>query len=301
MPPAITELLDEKGPLTGSEIEELTGREPLDLWRECHRTDGLHIVHVGRRYLRLDRSVTGWARLSPSIRREFRTYSVFGRDDDPTVAEDRASALESACLRIGRRKTETARAAMDATMAGPDVPAGIAERVAVIIAGDVTYGMAHDVPRPEPSTGQMVRGSDLDVIVVATDDVSAEELQALDRAVHARKHYVLFDPEAREEIDYVIKSLSTVRDQLEFDSFEHAVASKILHEGWFLCGNRDVFAQVKGLVDDRGVPKLLDDLTERARDERRVAEQRLLEADGSAPLTEHLKLFYTKEEHEEIY
>ena len=35
-----------------------------------------------------------------------------------------------------------------------------------MIAGDVVFEMAHLEPRPESSTGKLVKGSDLDIVVV---------------------------------------------------------------------------------------------------------------------------------------
>ena len=35
-----------------------------------------------------------------------------------------------------------------------------------MLAGDIVYGMGHDAPRSERSTGQMVRGSDVDLVVI---------------------------------------------------------------------------------------------------------------------------------------
>ena len=39
------------------------------------------------------------------------------------------------------------------------------EYYCILLGGDVVYGMAHDAPRTEHSTGLMVRGSDLDLVV----------------------------------------------------------------------------------------------------------------------------------------
>jgi len=44
------------------------------------------------------------------------------------------------------------------------------------------------------------------------------------------QHHLLTHATYREEIDYLIKPLERVREQLRFDTFEHRVASKILHE-----------------------------------------------------------------------
>jgi len=104
----------------------------------------------------------------------------------------------------------------------------IKDRICFIIAGDIVYEMAHAVPRPEISTGIMVRGSDLDIIAIAEDDVPPEALQALDAAILRRKHLLLVQPNYQEEIDYLVKNIAKVRAQLMFDSFQHMIAGKIM-------------------------------------------------------------------------
>ena len=300
-PPDILERLERDGPLTGAELLERTRLEPLPLWRLCRGCAEIRCAVAGRRYLRLDRAVEGEARLSPSIRREFLTYTILGAAGQETAIAGRAARLREQSERISRLKSNLARESMASILGGLRSPAAAAEGVAIIIAGDVTYGMAHVEPRPEPSTGILVQGSDLDVIVVAGDDFPEEALREIDEAVYRRKHYLLVHPGHREEIDYVIKRLATVREQLRFDTFEHRVASKILHEGRLLCGSGELFDVIKGLVEAHGIPGKLAALEARAASQRRAAEARLLEASADTPPGEFLNLFYTREEGDEIY
>jgi len=50
----------------------------FSLWQACMRSTAIRLQTTGQRFLRLDRSVQGYARLSPSIRREFLTYMLVG-------------------------------------------------------------------------------------------------------------------------------------------------------------------------------------------------------------------------------
>ena len=78
MEEAIVKLLEEHGPLTGQEISNALDADDLNLWRICKLSKTLAIRTVGTRYLRLDRRIEDFARISPSILREFLTYSVVG-------------------------------------------------------------------------------------------------------------------------------------------------------------------------------------------------------------------------------
>jgi hypothetical protein len=297
----IIELLERDGPRTGAELLERTRLEPLLLWRLCRGSAEIHFERIGRRFLRLDRAVEGFARLSPSVRREFLTYTVLGLAGQRTAVGARADELKAETERISRFKSNLARESMASIVAELGLHEASMAQVVFIIAGDVTYGMSHAVPRPETSTGQMVRGSDLDIIVVATDDFPGEALRELDEAIHRKKHFLLVHPDHREEIDYVIKRLARVREQLRFDTFEHMVACKILHEGQMLCGAAEVFATIQDLVREHGVPEKLAALEAQAAEDRRAAEVHLLDSSADTRTGQHFNLFYTQEEREEIY
>ena len=296
---SLAELLAERGPLTGAELAAAGGfADVLDLWRACH-APGLVLRRTGRRYLRLDSAVDGYARLSPSIRREFLTYTLVGLESQSTALEARAAALEANAAAISREKIDLARESICMAMADLPDEARLLRDAAFLIAGDVTYQMAHRVPRPEKSSGRMVRGSDLDVIVVVADDLPEAVCRALDDAIYRQKHYLLTHPDHQEEIDYVLKPLDKVRQQLACDRFEHMVACKILCECRLLYGSPFLFDEILKLVDASGVRAKLDSLQAAAESERAEAERVLL--DPAACAKNHLHLFYTREESEEIY
>ena len=78
---------------------------------------------VGTRYLRLDEKVQGYARLSPSILREFLTYSVVGSADDLSALETRTEALADSIRSISAGKLRLASRIVDEVVAKlpPDV------------------------------------------------------------------------------------------------------------------------------------------------------------------------------------
>lgn len=297
----VLDALEKRGPLSGAELIEATGFDIMPLWRLCRSSS--RIVHevVGRRFLRLDRDVDGYARLSPSIRREFLTYTILGLDSRAGEIAARARRLREEIESISLAKIALARENMTACVSELPERDAVLDEACFLIAGDVTYGMSHRVPRPERSTGQMVRGSDLDVIVVVDDAMPASRSEALDDAILKRKHYLLVHPDIREEVDYLIKPVARVRAQVRFDTFESMVACKILHEGRFLYGSRRVFDMVKGLVAESGVPTKLAELDDAAVCSRELAEKALLSAPDDDFARAHLNLFYTSEEGDEIY
>lgn len=295
----ISSILDEAGPLTGAQLVERTRMEVLSLWQQCRKAPSIQLKTAGRRFLRLDRNVDGYARLSPSIRREFLTYTFVGLDSQEKELEAKVGEFEREIGRISRLKLDIASASVVSAVAFLPDKDTILEKACFIIAGDVVYDMSHTVPRPEKSTGEMVQGSDLDIVVVAEDDMDPEMVSSLDDAIHKRKHLLLVND--REEIDYLIKSMSRVREQLKFDIFTSMVACKILNEGRYLYGNRAVYQKMKKLIDEHQIPDRLNSLEAQAILRREEAEARLQAGCTEKDRLEYYNLFYTHAEEDEIY
>jgi hypothetical protein len=295
----IISILAETGPLTGAQLAERTSIEVLSLWQTCRKIPSIRLLSAARRFLRLDRTVQGYARLSPSIRREFLTYTYVGLDSQVAALTAKVEALKQETKQISQSKLEMARECVVSALAPLPDRDDILSKACFLIAGDVVYDMSHTVPRPEKSTGEMVRGSDLDIVVVAEDDLNADIVRAFDASFHKRKHLLLVND--REEIDYLIKSMSRVREQLQFDIFSSMVASKILDESRLLYGNPAVYQTVRNLLIEFGIPEKLKNLEQKAAASRELAETQLLEVTAAKDQSEHYNLFYTHAEEDEIY
>jgi hypothetical protein len=296
----IIAIVRESGPLTGADIMGLTGEEGLSLWRTCKRSRDLMIRTIGTRYLRLDRRVDGYARLSPSILREFLTYSLVGLSTERNAIEQRAREVMAHIEGVSRSKIALAYSVVSGLSNRLASEVSLDEWACFIIAGDIVYNMAHDVNRPERSTGKLVKGSDMDVVVIVEDECREGLLKRIDDAMFEEKYRLLITPHIREEIDYVVKNLSRVREQLGFDTFKHMVACKILHEGTFLAGSEPLFFKIKSLLREQGVFAKLTDLEKRARSFREEAEAYLLREDPERIKAESMYLFYPVEESEEF-
>lgn len=295
----IIELLKTNGPLTGLEIKGFIRGDNLLLWQTCKTSTHLRVKSVGRRYLRLDRRVNGFARLSPSILREFLTYSVVGLAGQPQLVDKRTREIYSRIVEVSRSKLELARSFVDAVKAQLGEPWS-QEQVCFILAGDIVYDMAHDVPRPERSTGRLVRGSDIDLVVIVNDRVPDDRIQRLDTVIYQKKYRTLISPAVNEEIDYVVKKIERVREQVRFDTFKNMVACKILQEGMLIGGSEGFYREVIKLLPDNGVLEKLDRLQEAAIAFQKQQEDFLLQRDADEITPEDLYSFYPAEESEEF-
>lgn len=335
----IIAVIEQSGPRTGAELRDVLGDDGFAQWKACMCSGRLLVRRVGRRYLRLDRRVDGYARLSPSILREFLTYSVVGLAADQPALEAgtqalsaRVSEISAAKLRLAQRligdigaqlaadggvaaeageamaaagqaivSAERAMAEARTGVERPEPAVGAEEdRFCVLLAGDIVYGMAHDAPRPEKSTGRMVRGSDIDLVVIMDDEAPEELRQRLDDAIYQQKYRYLINPSLREEIDYTIKPLSRLAEQASFEGFKNMVPCKIMDEAVLLYGSERLYRAAKSLLDDNGVPAKLALMEEEARRHREKAERHLLERREECLSGDDLYLFYTSEEREEF-
>ena len=296
----ILTLLDQRGPLTGGELLESLSRDGLALWRICMGSPTLVVRSIARPYLRLDRRIDNYARLSPSILREFLTYSVVARHGDEEALRARLLELSRRIQTVTQDKSLLAYRTISALVSRADNPDLIRERACFILAGDIVYNMAHDVPRPERSTGRMVQGSDLDLVIITGGGFPEDQRRRLDERIFREKHRLLTTPQLREEIDYVIKDLDTVREQLRFDTFRHMVACKIMQEGTLLYGDEGLFTTVKQMLAESGASARLNDMEKEAGLFRSKARQVLLREDLETIRRDHLGLFYPTEESEEF-
>ncbi|NWG03527.1 MAG: nucleotidyltransferase domain-containing protein [Syntrophaceae bacterium] len=295
----IIHLISTRGPLTGSELKKSIPGDHLLLWQTCKTSSRLQIKSVGVRYLRFDRQVNGFARLSPSILREFLTYSVVGLAEKPTLIEKRAEEIFSHVVQVSRSKRKLASHLVEEVKAllreiWPD------EQICFILAGDIVYEMAHDVPRPERSTGRLVRGSDIDLVVIMDDHVPDDFISKLDRTIYQEKYKYLKAPSINEEVDYVVKKMERVREQVRFNTFKNMVACKILQEGKFIDGSESLYREVMRLLKDSGVLEKLDRLQEAAIAFRKQEEEFLTQTDAKIINRENLYFFYPAEESEEF-
>jgi len=294
----VIKILTEEGPLTGKELAENSGLDEFELWRYCYTCDEIITKTIGEKYLRLDEEIEGYARLSPSIKREFYGYTIVGLEQDLDQINLKAKLLLREIKDISRRKFLLAKDIVNRIVQAYDDAELLKTKTCFIIAGDVAYDMAHLDLRPESSTGELVRGSDLD-IVVATNGLPPQVENWLDATIYEEKNHLLKNPSYKEEIDYVIKDIDVIQSQLRFDNFHNMVASKILYEGKFLYGNHDIFLEIGKMLRTANISEKLRLLEEQARKDRERSIAHLLKV--GALTTEHdRKLFYTKEEKEEF-
>ncbi len=146
----------------------------------------------------------------------------------------------------------------------------------------------------------MVRGSDIDLVVIMDDKAPEGLARQIDDAIYEQKYRYLINPSLREEIDYVIKPLERLRGQAEFDTYKNMVPCKILDEAVWLYGSETLFQAAKAVLAERGISEKLAAMEDDAGRLRQRAEQDLLSMGARGLAGDVMHLFYPTEESDEF-
>ena len=125
-------------------------------------------------------------------------------------------------------------------------------------------------------------------MLLTADDAAPADVEALDAAIKQRKWLYLRVPALREEIDYVVKPLSRLKEQAEFDTFRHMVACKVFAEARLLAGLK--------ILAERGVMDRLRQMEGNAIERRAAREAHLLSLPGDSLPGDLQPQFYTDDE-----
>ena len=222
----ILDFLPANGSVSGGELFEEFGKKYFELWRTTTNSQRLANHHYGQYYLRIDAKIEGFARLSPSILRNFLTYSRVSRIEDIEAAVEEGKIHRKIHRDISNKKREIAKQMLKESL-NDDLLA----RIGVLIAGDVCRDMAHEVPRPERHSGEMVKGSDIDLVLIMGDEDAGLREEVESRLLEAKSIY-LRHPALREEIDFVVNSVDHYKAVSVFEEPVQMISCKSKQMRW---------------------------------------------------------------------
>ncbi|KCZ87366.1 hypothetical protein [Hyphomonas johnsonii] len=295
----IIALLAEHGPMTGKELAEMLPDKPkLSLWQACYQSRSLHVSHFASYYLRFDITREDQVRLSPSILRDFLSFSLFGLPGQREQLIERQGTLSNMHREISREKIGLAQQVMKSLFL--DLPREIRSSMCAFIAGDLAYFLAHNEPREHMVSGEMVKGSDIDIVIILSDDLPESIQRKIDTDMIALKNYYLRHPQYRHEIDFITKRKSTMERQLQYTDIHDKIASKIAYESMFLGGSLTLYMEVRDAMIATGVDRLIEADFDHALKDRKHAMQTLLQVSSEDIDDETRSLFYFSQERVEF-
>jgi len=290
----VVDAIERIGPMLGKElVEQLPERNYLELWQACFTSPDILISHFSRYYLRYDITREDSIRLSPSILRDFLSFTLFSTSYQRERVIDRQVTLSNHHRQVSMQKMRIARSILRQIMR--KIPQELHHIMCAFIAGDIAYFLAHREPREVSSVGEMVNGSDIDIIIVH-DGLPEDVIELIDREMMSFKVYYMRHPNYREEVDYICKDKRTMFSQLAYQNIDHKIASKIAYEAIFLAGSVELFAEIKNQVEASGTQDLIERDFLHGLEQRKNAMRTLLTADASVIDKNTESLFFFSQE-----
>ena len=295
----VIKLLAEKGPRIGKELEEdMPGVPVLQLWQACYRSRAFLISHFASYYLRYDITREDQVRLSPSILRDFLSFTLFGLPGQRDQMIERQGTLSNMHREISREKLMVAQSVMKQLFVS--LGREIRSQLCAFIAGDLAYYLAHNEPREHAASGEMVKGSDIDIVIILSESLPDEIKDRIDSEMSALKSLYLRHPQYRHEIDFICKRKSKMEKQFQYADIHDKIASKVAYESMFLGGSLTLYMEVRDAMERTGVDALIEKDFEHALKQRKYVMRRLLEVDGDVIDDEVRSLFYFSQERVEF-
>jgi hypothetical protein len=295
----VIRILSDKGPQSGKELAAALSDVPvLKLWQACYSSDTFRVSHFASYYLRYDITREDQVRLSPSILRDFLSFTLFGLPGQRDQMIERQGTLANMHREISREKITVAQLVMKQLFVS--LGREVRSQLCAFIAGDLAYFLAHNEPREHSASGEMVKGSDIDIVIILSESLPDEIKTRIDAEMTALKSLYLRHPQYRHEIDFICKRKSTMEKQFQYSDIHDKIASKIAYESMFLGGSLTLYMEVRDAMSRTGVDKLIEQDFEHALKDRKNAMRTLLNVPGDTIDEETRSLFYFSQERVEF-
>ncbi|MCK9432588.1 MAG: HPr family phosphocarrier protein, partial [Candidatus Omnitrophica bacterium] len=241
-------------PKTGRELIRLLGvnspDETILVYRICKSSAEIRTVFSGEHYVRMEK-VRGEVipELCPSALNSFLDYEIIGKPGDKAV-EARLESLGIERLMISCEKGALIRD-LAQKMLDSCCPDG---RVVLFISGDVPYGMSCGWRRFGADAGAV----DLHILAVVDESAFKQSpVPEIGRMLSDMERLLL--TKIREKSDYAIIPLAKIYRYQDRINPDDAIAVKVISESNLLCGNTELYAEVKDAVKKgiwHNIPKL---------------------------------------------
>lgn len=243
--------LRESGPQSGSALSErFPDVHPIGLWKLCYGSKSVLIQNCARYYLRYDVTRENMLRLSPSILRDFLTFSLIYLPEQGVQSVEAGTRLANRFRRISLRKLSLAREAL--LRLPEDLQKELNENCVVFLSGDIAYYLAHDTLRQHDTLNVPIKGSDIDIVIINNLESDPEKVARIEAELLKIKRQYLITPDIREELDFIVKPVGRMLDQLTYRDIHQKIATKILYESYFLMGRVDIYQSLMRHLDVSG-------------------------------------------------
>ncbi|MEP3656161.1 MAG: hypothetical protein ABJO36_14795 [Litorimonas sp.] len=244
-------VLRKHGPQSGAALSEsFPDVHPIGLWKLCYGSKNILIQNCARYYLRYDVTRENMLRLSPSILRDFLTFSLIYLPEQGVQSVEAGTRLANRFRRISLRKLSLAREAL--LRLPEDLQRELNDNCVVFLSGDIAYYLAHDTVRQHDTLNVPIKGSDIDIVIINNLESNPDKVAQIDAELLKIKKQYLVSPDIREELDFIVKPVGRMLDQLSYQDIHQKIATKILYESYFLMGRVDIYQSLMRHLDVSG-------------------------------------------------
>ena len=291
------DILNANGPSPGQALADaIPDATPIALWRACYTSRRFRIQNCARYYLRYDIRRGNQLRLSPSILRDFLTFSLVYLPEQQVSVVEAGTRMANKFRNISLRKLGRARQAL--LKLPKELQAEINAHCVVFLSGDIAYYLAHDTLRRHEQLNTPILGSDIDIVIVTNREAEPDAIKRIESELLTVKKIYLLSPDVREEIDFIVKPVETMLEQLAYRTIHEKIASKILYESYFLMGRTDIYESLIRNMIMRGTRTRIEADFETALAERKSTVQKIrdLPPEASVEDPEVASLFFASQE-----
>jgi len=216
--------LRESGPQSGSALSErFPDVHPIGLWKLCYGSKSVLIQNCARYYLRYDVTRENMLRLSPSILRDFLTFSLIYLPEQGVQSVEAGTRLANRFRRISLRKLSLAREAL--LRLPEDLQKELNENCVVFLSGDIAYYLAHDTLRQHDTLNVPIKGSDIDIVIINNLESDPEKVARIEAELLKIKRQYLITPDILYQSLMRHLDVSGARTKIEAD-FEVALGER---------------------------------------------------------------------------
>ena len=141
---------------------------------------------------------------------------------------------------------------------GDDLQEVLNKHCVVFLSGDIAYYLAHKTPRRHNQLGVEILGSDIDIVIISNREAPADQIEKIENQLLKIKKVFLMSPEIREELDFIVKPIEKMIEQLSYRDIHEKIASKILYESYFLMGRVDIYQALINHLEAAGTRDMIE-------------------------------------------
>ena len=293
----IGKILMSDGPSTGMQLsKKLPHISEIAIWRTCYSSSKFRVNNCARYYIRYDVLRGNQLRLSPSILRDFLTFSLVHLQEQMVDIVESSTKLANKFRRVSLDKLSWAREAL--LQLDEELQQVINEHCVVFLSGDIAYYLAHETKRKHAQLGVEINGSDIDIVIVTNRSAPKDKIAEIESQLLTTKKIYLMTPSIREELDFIVKPIETMLEQLAYGDIHQKIASKILYESSFLMGRVDTYQNLMRHLKLSGTWDQIERDFDIALGQRKntIAKILALEPDASTEDEEVASLFFASKE-----